>query len=90
MIQVVILLQVVRKHYDHFATREALLRIKFGRSEITLDIPVDGLVTKNGWTITPLTYPTVRMKLRLPSFTVTVGSILQNLESMLTKFRGIN
>lgn len=83
-------LQVVRKHYDHIATREALLRIKFGRSEITLDIPVDGLVTKNGWTITPLTYPTVRMKLRVPGFTVTVGSILQNLESMLTKFRGIS
>lgn len=70
-------LQVVRKHYDHIATREAILRIKFGCSEITLDIPVDGLVTKNGWTITPLTYPTVRMKLRIPSFTVNIGSILQ-------------
>ena len=45
-------LQVVKKHYDHFATREAILRIKFEHSEITLHIPVDGLVTKNGWTIT--------------------------------------
>ena len=65
MIQAVIPLQVVREHYDHFATREATLRINFGRSEITLDIPVDGLVTKDGWRITPLTFPTVRMKLRL-------------------------
>ena len=52
-------LQVVRDHYGHFAREEATLRIKFERSEITLDIPVDGRVTREGWKIIPRSYPTV-------------------------------
>ena len=51
--------QVVREHYGHFAREEATLRIRFSRSEITLDIPVDGRMTKGGWRITPRSYPTV-------------------------------
>ena len=54
-----ILLQVVREHYGHFAEQEATLRVKFERGEITLSIPEDGLDTKEGWKITPFTYPTV-------------------------------
>ena len=58
MIQAAILLQVVREHYSLFAKQEATLRIKFESSEITLDIPTDGVV-KEGWSITPLSSPTV-------------------------------
>ena len=35
------------------------MRVGFERSEITLDIPEDGLVTREDWRITPLTTPTV-------------------------------
>ena len=35
------------------------MQVGFERSEITLDIPHEGLVTKEGWRITPLTTPTV-------------------------------
>ena len=59
MIQALFQLQVVRDHYGHFATEEATLRVKFQRSEITLDIPVDGRVTREGWSIIPRSYPTV-------------------------------
>ena len=52
-------MQVVREHYGHFAKKEATLRIRFEGNEITLDIPADGLVTKEGWRITPLSFPTV-------------------------------
>ena len=52
-------LQVVREHYGHFADREATFRVRFERSKITLDISADGLVTKEGWRITPFTAPTV-------------------------------
>ena len=54
-----VMLQIVRKHYGHFATLEATLFIKFERSKISLDIPEDGQVTKDGWRITPRTHPTV-------------------------------
>ena len=54
-----ILLQLVREHYGHFATLEATFLVKFESSEISLDIPEDGKVTKEGWRITPRTYPTV-------------------------------
>ena len=60
MIQAAIKLQVVKEHYGHFAQEEATLRVGFGCSKITLDLPVDGLVTKDGWRITPRSYPTVR------------------------------
>ena len=52
-------MQVVREHYGHFAKKEATLRIRFEGNEITLDIPADGLVTKEGWRITPFSFPTV-------------------------------
>ena len=52
-------LQVVKEHYGHFAKREATLRVGFERSKITLDIPEDGLVTDEGWKITPFSHPTV-------------------------------
>ena len=53
-------LQVVKEHYGHFAMEEATLRVRFGSSKITLDLPVDGLMTRDGWRITPRSYPTVR------------------------------
>ena len=59
MMKNVFQLQVVRDHYSHFATEEATLQIEFEDSEITLDIPVDGQVTREGWRITPRSYPTV-------------------------------
>ena len=52
-------LQIVRKHYGHFARQEATLRVKFEQSKISLDIPENGQVTKDGWRITPRTHPTV-------------------------------
>ena len=52
-------LQVVREYYGHFATKEVTLRVRFGRSEITLGVPEDGLVTREGWRIAPFSHPTV-------------------------------
>ena len=52
-------LQVVREHYGHFADQEATFRVRFEHSEITLGISDDGLVTREGWRITPFTAPTV-------------------------------
>ena len=52
-------LQIVKEHYGHFAKQEATLRVRFEHSKITLDIPEDGQVTKEGWRITPRTHPTV-------------------------------
>ena len=59
VIQAAIPFQVVKERYGHFAREEATLRVIFVHSEITLDIPDDGLVTEKGWRITPLTAPTV-------------------------------
>ena len=59
MIKATISLQVVKEHYSHFAKKEATLRIRFGGNEITLNIPADGLVTKEGWRISPFSFPTV-------------------------------
>ena len=53
-------LQVVKEHYGRFAREAGTLRVRFERSEITLDLPKDGLQTTDGWRITPLTHPTVR------------------------------
>ena len=52
-------MQVVREYYGHFAKMEATLRIGFEDTEITLSIPADGLVTREGWRITPLSFPIV-------------------------------
>ena len=38
---------------------EATLRVGFMDSEITLNIPDDGLKTGKGWRITPFSHPTV-------------------------------
>ena len=59
VIQATILLQVVRKHYAYFTRQDATLQVIFSHSEITLDIPVDGLVTSEGWRITLFSYPTM-------------------------------
>ena len=53
-----LLLQLVRQHYDPSARCESTL-IKFEEDRVTLNIPDDGTVTKEGWTITPFTSPTV-------------------------------
>ena len=52
-------MQVVREYYANFATLEATLKVGFEGSEISLEIPVDGIVTREGWTISPFTFPTV-------------------------------
>ena len=46
-------------HYDHFAKRDTSLKVRFQRGEITLDIPEDGQLTREGWKITPISYPGV-------------------------------
>ena len=58
-IQCLLPLQVVKKHYGHFAKKEVTLRVRFERSEIMLNIPEDGLVTRKGWKIVPCSHPTV-------------------------------
>ena len=52
-------LQAVKKYYGHFSELVATLQVGFEGSDLTLDIPEDGLVTKEGWRITPLNPPTV-------------------------------
>ena len=52
-------LQIVRKHYGHFAREVTIMQVGFERSEITLDIPHEGLVTKEGSKIIPFSPPTV-------------------------------
>ena len=54
-------MQVVREHYGTFAKREATMRIRFEDSKITLSIPEDGLMTREGWRIIPFSFPTVSM-----------------------------
>ena len=48
-------MQIVGKHY----CEEASFPVRFSHSKITLDIPEEGKVTKEGWRITPSTHPTV-------------------------------
>ena len=48
-------MQIVGKHY----CQETSFQVRFGRSKISLDIPENGQVTKEGWRITPSTHPTV-------------------------------
>ena len=47
------------EHYGHFAKKEVTLRVRFEHSEIMLNIPDDGLVTREGWKIVPCFHPTV-------------------------------
>ena len=48
-------MQIVGKHY----CQETSFQVRFGRSKISLDIPENGQVTKEGWRITTSTHPTV-------------------------------
>ena len=59
VIQAAFSLQVVREHYGHFARKEATLPVGFMDGKINLGIPGDGLVTREGWRITPIAAPTV-------------------------------
>ena len=62
VIQATFPLQFVGEYYNsHFARREATLRVIFTDGEITLNIPDGGLVTGEGWRITPFSHPTVSM-----------------------------
>lgn len=51
-------LQVVEDHYSQIAKKDLSAKVGFEGSEITLNIPEDG-ETKEGWNITPMTYPVV-------------------------------
>ena len=64
LVYVYICASFVREHYSHFAKQEATLRVKFEHSDITLDISLDGLVTREGWRMTPLTAPWQMMQWR--------------------------
>ena len=55
-------LQVVEHYFSQFAKLDTSLKIGFERSEITLNIPEDGRTTDEGWKITPMTYPVVRLQ----------------------------
>ena len=55
-------LQLVKKHYGTLAKETGSIQIKFDSSEITLSIPEDGLMTKEGWRITPFAFPTVSVE----------------------------
>ena len=51
-------LQAVENHYNDFAKRDSSTTFEFEKNEINLNIPEDGELTKEGWSITPNT-PTV-------------------------------
>ena len=53
-------LQIVKNHYSHF-TKDLSTTVDFEGSEITLNIPEDGEPTKEGWNVTPMTYPVVSL-----------------------------
>ena len=48
----------MENHYD-FAKRDSSTKFEFEGSEIALNIPEDGELTKEGWNITPITSPVV-------------------------------
>ena len=48
----------MENHYSQFAKKDLSAKVGFEGSEITLNIPEDG-DTKEGWYITPMTYPVV-------------------------------
>ena len=55
LLHVSVALQVVGKDY----CLEETFQIKFEHKEISLDIPGNGEKTKEGWRITPHTYPLI-------------------------------
>ena len=52
-------MQAVEQHFSHFAKLDTSLKVIFQESEITLNIPEEGIYTQEGWKITPMTYPVV-------------------------------
>ena len=53
-------MQAVKRHFSHFAKEDISLTIEFQNSEITLDIPEDGIV-QDGWKVTPMANPVVSL-----------------------------
>ena len=47
----------MKNHYSHF-TKDLSTKFEFEGSEITLNTPEDGVLTEEGWKVTPIT-PTV-------------------------------
>ena len=50
----------MENHYNDFAKRDSSTKFEFEGSEITLNIPEDGELTKEGWNIIPITPTVVR------------------------------
>ena len=53
-------MQAVERHFSRFAKQDISLKIEFEKSEITLNIPEDGIL-QDGWKITPMTNPVVSL-----------------------------
>ena len=49
----------MENHYNDFAKRDSSTTFEFEGSEIALNIPEDGVLTEEGWNITPITPPVV-------------------------------
>lgn len=59
-LNVYLLLQAIDATYTEVAAEMGPdSEVMFEAGQITLDIPIEGLVLGNGWTITPQTYPGV-------------------------------
>ena len=54
-------MQAVKHHFSCFAKWDTSLKVGFQKSEITLNIPDDGELTREGWKIIPMTYPAVSL-----------------------------
>ena len=51
-------MQAVKQHFGHFAKWDMSVKVVFQESEITLNVPEEGII-QDGWKITPMTYPVV-------------------------------
>ena len=51
-------MQAVKQHFSHFAKWDRSVKVVFQESEITLNVPEEGII-QDGWKITPMTYPVV-------------------------------
>ena len=51
-------MQAVKQHFSHFAKWDMSVKVLFQKSEITLNVPEEGII-QDGWKITPMTYPVV-------------------------------
>ena len=50
----------MENHYNDFAKRDSSTKFEFEENEITLNIPEDGELTREGWKIIPITPTVVR------------------------------